>query len=117
MFDLDPSPSEWTVLIKPRKTPLIMIFNPQLTREAISGLEVTPEQLQEFDKQNFLEEEPCPASSPQTPVRKKRSRFAIGTPEKILEEARRKEEEGGRKVGGRRKSLPPGRRAGGRQRK
>ena len=95
------------MLIRPLKNTLAMIFNPHLTREAISGMEVTPEQLKVFDKQNFtevdLEEDPPqPASSPRSPVKRKRSRFAIGTPEKVLEEARLRAEEGERKVGRRR---------------
>ena len=79
-----------------------MIFNPEMTREAICGLELTPEQLAEFDKEMGGEMEESSASptlaspnssSPRTPAKKKRSRFAIESPEKILEEALRKEEE------------------------
>ena len=75
-----------------------MIFNPEMTREAICGLEVSPEHLAEIDKEmEEMEESASPtlaSSSPRTPpVKKKRSRFAIDAPEKILEEALRKEEE------------------------
>ena len=75
-----------------------MIFNPDIAREAICGLEVSPEQLAEIDKEMEENEEssvsPTLANpSPRTPVKKKRSRFAIEAPEKILEEALRKEEE------------------------
>ena len=77
-----------------------MIFNPEMTREAICGLEVSPEQLAEIDRDiGVIEESASPAlvsstaSSPRTPAKKKRSRFAIESPEKILEEALRKEEE------------------------
>ena len=76
-----------------------MIFNPEITLEAICGLEVSPEQLAEFDRGMEEMEDPSspalvsPTSSPRTPVKRKRSRFAIEAPEKILEEALRKEEE------------------------
>ena len=76
-----------------------MIFNPDMTREAICGLEVTPEQLAEIDKEmGDIEESASPTSlspttSPRTPAKRKRSRFAIESPEKVLEEALRKEEE------------------------
>ena len=74
-----------------------MIFNPEITIEAIRGLEVTPEQLAEIDRD--MEESSSPTSVSSSPsagspvVKKKRSRFAIEAPEKILEEALRKEEE------------------------
>ena len=74
-----------------------MIFNPEITREAICGLEVSPEQMAEIDKEmEEIEEAASPtlvSSSPGTSAKKKRSRFAIEAPEKILEEALRKEEE------------------------
>ena len=76
-----------------------MIFNPEMTREAICGLEVTPQQLAEIDKEmeeDEVEESASPtldSPSPRNPAKKKRSRFAIEAPEKILEEALRKEEE------------------------
>ena len=74
-----------------------MIFNPEITREAICGLEISPEQLAEIDKEiEEIEESASPTlvtTSPRTPSKKKRSRFAIEAPEKILEEALRKEEE------------------------
>ena len=77
-----------------------MIFNPEIAREAICGLEVSPEQLAEIDKEmEEIEESSAlptlanPSPSPKTPVKKKRSRFAIEAPEKILAEALRKEEE------------------------
>ena len=80
-----------------------MIFNPMMTREAICGLEVTPEQLAEIDREMEEIEEfasptlaspsSSPSSTPSPPVKKRRSRFAIESPEKILEEALRKEEE------------------------
>ena len=94
---------------------------------AIAGVEVTLEELQQMDRQELQELQQmdrqhhtdldtqqtlhCPAPvSPTSPVRKKRSRFAIDTPEKILEEARRKREEGGGKVtgSGGKKTSPPG---------
>ena len=76
-----------------------MIFNPMMTREAICGLEVTPEQLAEIDGEMEEIEEfasptlASPSSTPSPPVKKRRSRFAIESPEKILEEALRKEAE------------------------
>ena len=84
-----------------------MIFNPMMTREAICGLEVTPEQLAEIDREMEEIEEfasptlaspspslsSSPSSTPSPPVKKRRSRFAIESPEKILKEALRKEEE------------------------
>ena len=86
-------------VVRLKETRRDMIFNPDMTREAICGLEVTPEQLAEFDKEmGEIEESASPkfvstTTSPRTPAKRKRSRFAIESPEKILEEARRKEEE------------------------
>lgn len=93
-----------------------MIFNPELTMAAIAGVEVTLEELQQMEEQHHSDLDiqqtvQCPAPvSPTSPVRKKRSRFAIDTPEKILEEARRKRKEGGGKVtgSGGKKTSPPG---------
>ena len=91
-----------------------MIFNTELTIEAICGVQVSLEQLEELDKQNTMEIEesasPTPTNYTKTHNKKKRSRFAVDDPEKILEEASQDSQPNSESNPANKKTGPQGRR-------